>query len=216
MRELLKRMPSIIPILGFAFFVGIFLYLMDSENSDLQMEIEELNSELTKKDSVIEDLDTTLEQYQNLVDEIKKLEYDCPPTYGYKLNGKYLSTNELFDELLKNWDLVDSLKFELELRNDFLEYIETTWGVQVIKEKDYYTIKTPEKSKIAQNEAKVFELEFILNELKNRYNFKYEYKVDNNERILVLPFNKLDSALILYPFFKDRMKKEKGNFIVTH
>jgi hypothetical protein len=212
MRKIFQKIHVIFPILGFVAIFGVIFSLMETENSDLRDEINALNSKIKIQDSTIISFNNSFNKYDNLVEEIKNEKFDCPPTFGYKLNGKFLSTDQLFDELINNWNLVDSLKYELGLRNKFLEYIQLTWGVKVIKENNSYTIQVPKESRIAKNERKLEELQFILDELKNRYEFNYEFRSDK----IVFNFNKLDSALLLYPYFKSHLKKEKGNFIITH
>ncbi|MEY2703733.1 MAG: hypothetical protein RLY43_2372 [Bacteroidota bacterium] len=216
MRDIFQKIHVIFPILGFVSIFGVIFYLMESENSDLRDEINTLNSKIEIRDSTIISVKKSLIKYEKLVEKIKNEKLDCPPTYGYKLNGEFLSTEQLLDELIDNWNLVDSLKYELGLRNKFLEYIQLTWGVKVVKENDSYTIQVPKESRIAKTERKLEEVQFILDELKNRYELKYELRTDKSNTSLVFNFNKLDSALLLYPFFKSHLRKEKGNFIITH
>lgn len=214
MRDLLRKTLQIIPFLGFVSIIGIIFYLLDSENSDLRQEIEDLNAQIINQDSTIVLYDRSNVEYQNLIDEIKTKSSDCPPTYGYKLNGKFLSTEELFDELLANWNLVDSLKFELELRNDLLKKIESEWGVKVIDEKNSYSITTLKDSKIQKNVRELQELRALISKVERNYPIKY--KINRGEDYITIEFlpNRLDTAMILYPHFKDRIIKEKEGYSI--
>lgn len=215
MRNFFKRISSLIPILSFMSALLVVYYLMDSENSDLRTEINTLNNQLAEKDSISSGLYDLIDQSQTLIETLQGKTLKCPPTYGYELDGRTISSNELLDMLLDAWNEKDSLKSELNLKIELLKSAENNWGIQVFNENDNYGLKLSENSKILTDQTQLNNLKFVLDELKRKYQFNYELKKVDGQEQLIIPFNRLDSALMLYPHFKDRMKRDKNSFIIT-
>ncbi len=214
MREFINKLPSIFPILGFVFLIGIFFYLIDSENSDLQNEIDNLNSEIEKQDSLNSSLYNSIEDYQKLLDTVKSGFVDCPPNLGYELNGRYLTSDEVFDLLLNAWTENDSLTFELTRQKNYLEYIRMNWGLEIEKTNNSYSIRPKKDSRISKNESKLHELEALISKIERNYPIKYKINHGDNYITIELLPNQLDTAMFLYPYFKDRIKKEKNGYSI--
>jgi len=215
MRNTLKKIFDVLPLVGFIGALALIYYLMDSENSELKTEINSLNKQLVEKDSAVSGLYSLIDQSQTIIEKLKGKTLKCPPTYGFELDGRTMSSNELLDLLLNTWNEKDSLKNELDLRIELLKRAEINWGIQVFQDKDKYGLKLSDNSKISADQTQLDNLKFVLEELKRRYTFNYELRKVDGQEELVIPFNRLDSALMLYPHFKDRMKRDKNSFIIT-
>lgn len=214
MKQLGNLIKVIAPLLGFISLIGIIIFILESENDDLRFEIDNLYTELQIKDSIQNSLYDVIDTYQELLDSSKLSKDDCPPNLGYRLNGRSLTSDDLFDMLLDSWDENDSLQIELVRNKTYLEYIKLNWGLEVSHSNDSYSIKPKKDSRIQKNEQRLFELETLIKKIELKYPIKY--KIESNADYIVtklLP-NQLDTAMYLYPYFKDRIKKEKDGYTI--
>ncbi len=214
MKQLGNIVKVIVPLLGFILLIGIIIFIFKSENDDLEIEIDNLNAELQIQDSIQNSLYDVIDTYQGILDSARLSKVDCPPNLGYKLNGRSLTSDDLFDMLLDSWDENDSLQIELVRNKNYLEYIRMNWGLEVSHSNDSYTIQPKKGSRIQKNENRLFELETLIKKIERNYPIKY--KIESGDDYIVVKFlpNQLDTAMYLYPYFKDRIKKEKDGYII--
>lgn len=215
MNEFLKKILGLLPLFGIIGVFALIFYFMNSENDDLRNEINGLNEQIAKQDSATINLYSMLDESEKLIENLRNETLECPPSYGYTLNGRSISSNELLDILLETWKERDSLAGELYFKTELIKSVEKQWGIEVFQDKDGYGLTLSKGSKILNDQAKLADLEFILRELKRRYPLNYEIKNVNQGQQFIMPFNRIDSALILYPYFKDRLKRDKNDFIIT-
>lgn len=209
-----KKIMTFIPILGFLSIIVIIFYLMDAENSDLRIEINNLYTQIEKKDSINTSLYSAIDDYQKILDSIKSNNNDCPQSLGFELNGRTLSSDELFDLLFEAWEENDSLTFELSKQLNYMEYIRLNWGLEVYRNNNSYSIQPKNGSRIDKNEQKLIELEALIRRIEVNYPIKYKInRGDEFVTVEILP-NQLDTAMYLYPYFKDRIKKEKNGYAI--
>lgn len=174
---------------------------------------------LSDYNQLIKDYNLLVEKHNNYIDEvdIKLTEIEQNSEYSTKLNqnpigfsydGKSISTEELLEMFNEIAYELDSISNEYNTAKQGLKFIETKYGLKLITDSDNLIIEIIKDSKI--DELK--DSEYILKNILERYPIRYMYK--NN--LLSFPFNRVDSALHLYPYFKQNLKREGDKIIISH
>lgn len=72
------------------------------------------------------------------------------------------------------------------------------------------------QEKIYKYSDSTFVLKWQLDEIKKDYGINIKVNKNKDKYTMVKPFNKMDSAIILFPYFKDKLSKTKdGNWVIT-
>jgi tetratricopeptide (TPR) repeat protein len=190
----------------------------------------ELQEQVDKRDLIIEQLT----QRDSILNKIMEIEYDSITksiTYSYiERNGKIMKYNELANELDKsNNDYYHVLNKHENLLSENIQNIENykqlikDYNILLNNHKDFqkkynnlvndYNKKmelTKESTNIYnQTIDSLSNYKLIVDLIHSRYFIDYRITNEGKYRKIRIQSEKLDSALILLPYFRDRIKKEK-------
>lgn len=174
--------------------VGFILY---QNNGDLQVQLK--NKEKLLNDRMIGD-STYLSKTRQYSEVITKYISNCE----FTMDGKKISTAELLK-------IVNRSLNENRLLKDSLIYLQQLC-------KDQVNISDKYKNAYAQSLDSSFIYKQILSFIKRDYGVEYSVKrTDDKYKFTKETFTKADSALLLFPYYKDRLRHDtsKNNWIIT-
>lgn len=184
----------------------IFNHILFTDNQNLVLQIE-------KRDKIIDnvrDTDTLINSQRDYNDRItKKYISDC----NILINGKKISTEELLDyinELVsENANLIDSLYLIKNERQILLN----KFSAQIISEKEDGKITSKLTSNVTDS---LKNIKALLKLIEKNYGItgKIEKK-ENNNIISLSGGSKIDSALIIYKYYKNKLSVDSsGNILI--
>ena len=191
----------------------------------------ELQNQVSKRDEIIE----RLTKRDSILNQILEIEYDSilnTITYSYRIrDGKVLKYNQISDEMdelqneynsiinkhtrlqeenIHNIDDYNSLAIKYNSLFDDYKLIHQSFSTLVAN----YNINTNsfqnlnKKYNISQDSLSIYKA--IVDLTHKVYAIDYNIQIDGNNRKISVTAEKLDSALVLLPYFRDRLKKEKN------
>jgi len=188
MQHTVRRFISngIVPILAFLTIVSIAGAFFLIDHSD------KLERELIYKDSLIRRIQRNDSLYNNSVkgysEVIERYISDC----NFILNGKKISTEELVK-------LANHTLNENEILKDSIRYYKLLWLKSQIS-------LSESQLKYDSTYDSLFVNGAIVSFIKKRYGISYAYVRKGDKYTFTKNSSKVDSALILFPYFKDRLK----------
>nr|WP_319511332.1 hypothetical protein [uncultured Draconibacterium sp.] len=161
-----------------------------------------LQEQVYERDIIIEQLS----QRDSILSKIMEIEYDSIAgtiSYTYSSqNGKVLKYNDLNEQLDIFKDKYNIAINELQRFSE--EYNNLIKDYNLLAEEYYNATDT-----LAMYESLTGLLESV-------YSVHYELSHNENTRTVRVIAPKVDSALILLPYFRDRLKKDKDKWIIRH
>ena len=182
----MKRIIDVILLILFLFIVCVLYFQYDYSN--------ELKKQINQRDTIIasyQKLDSVYETtIQKYVDTVEK--YIIPEfLYG----NKRISVEELLDGANSSIRELHKIKYELAMARDSIKY---------------YKIYSHEVDTLNKKLYKYYDSTFIYrgysNIAKAKYGIVFLHTKDSNNYTFYANSKQLDSALILLPYFRDRLK----------
>ena len=190
-----------------------------------------LQEQVDKRDIIIEQLT----QRDSILNQIMEFQYDSISktiSYTYRIkDGKVLKYNELSNELdkflddysqflKKNIKIVDENNQNIEDYNSLIKEFSSLYNDYKDLQKKYNNLISYYNKNIVMTRSDLNNHNLVLDSLSNykaivdliHSNYFIDYKIvdDGKYRKISIKSEKLDSALILLPYFRDRLKKEKN------
>lgn len=165
----------------------------------------ELNKNLKQKDEILEKVllkDSLFQNSKKIYSEkIDKYVQDC----HYLVDGKKISSEQLA-KLMQELYLINNQK------SDSIEfYIERC---KIYKESNDKLYKAALNGVAFNDSLQVYKS--LANEIKKRYGINDKVYIESNNLKILRPFNRADSAAIVFKFYKHTLRKEKdGNWVVV-
>lgn len=182
----MKKIINII-LLVLLFFVSCTLYFQYDYSNSLKEQISKRDTIITYYQSLDSIYKSTLKQY---VDTVEKY---ITPEFVY--GEKRISTEELLEITNKTMEEYNTCRYELIVARDSIRMY-----------RDYYD----RTQRVLGNMQKHIDSSFIYKNYtqiaKEKYGINFSYKNKGNEYLFMVESRKIDSALILLPFFRDRIK----------
>lgn len=164
------------------------IYLTEGYSDTLEQENISLNETIDKY-IFIDSLAGNTEK--ELADVITKYVSDC----GFKIGDKSITSEQIVD-------MFNNANHELDLKDDTIFYLRSNL--------DYC------KSSFDSISTKLSVLKAKDEFIRNHYGNLVDVELNGNQIKLIRKTSKIDSALILLPYYrKDLSKDEKGNWILT-
>jgi hypothetical protein len=189
-----------------------------------------LQDQIAKRDNIIQELT----QHDSILKQIMEIKYDSIThtiSYSYRIReGKILKYNQISDELDKSQkEYTDILNKNQKLLNENNQSIDD-YNLLVNQYKsmlDNYQITNKKYSDLVQNynfnieTSKKLNVKFnsthdslsiykaIVSLINKNYSINYKIQIDGEFRKISISSEKLDSALVLLPYFRDRLTKDK-------
>lgn len=182
----MKRIIDVILLVLFLFMVCILYFQYDYSN--------ELNKQIAQRDTIIasyQKLDSVYEStIQKYVDTVEKY---ITPEFLY--GDKKISVEELIDGVNSSIGELHKIKYELVMARDSIRY---------------YKAYSHEVDSLNKKLYKYYDSTFIYkgysNIAKAKYGIVFLHTKDSNNYTFYANSKQLDSALILLPYFRDRLK----------
>lgn len=195
-------MRRIIDIL-FVIFIVIMpavTYLQYEYVSELKKQIADRDRTITKYESNDSIYNSRLKQYTDTVEK-----YISPSfTYG----NKEVSTDELLEITNSSLKENDMLKYQLKCARDSISAYK-----ELVVEVNNSMPKISKQVNELADSAIIYK-GYV--ELTKQYGFKFTHKKDGNRYTFFVKAEKVDSALLLLPYFRDRLifEPEKGSWSI--
>lgn len=187
--------------------------------------VERLEKQLYERDSLINKLtisDELVREYFDIKQDslTNELIYTLKPSKQEPVQIVYrnqLDTFKAGDEILNSTDVVNRYNY---LLNDHIEITDRYNNLikdykELVKQYNELVVTYNNRSEdIAYGKA----LKVALERIKKEYDINYEIKKDSTHYdILIHPSPKIDSALVLLPYFRDNLKRDDKtkNWIIT-
>jgi len=203
--------------------MALTIVILFTERTERNFEIEELNQKIISSDSIskmkIEKLNSIIDRKNTLIDELNS---NKEIVNGFRIGDKSISIEELLKIVNEAFTENNELRNKIKYDELIINHIEDSYGVKVVKDslgrfylklKNDSTIKNYERNtteKIDKLNTELEEKRFILEQLKKRYDLKYEVKTEGNKIKSTIYITKLDSALWLYPHYKHKIREDKN------
>lgn len=176
--------------------LGTCNYILYNNNSEITKQVNERDSLI--KSSYLRDSITSIKTQKN-AEIITKYVNDC----SLEIDGKKISLEEfvklLNDAYHKNYLLQDSLINQKTINTNLNSQVRSLDLKLKISETRNLIIKDS--------------LEYsnkIIGNFKKQYGIDYDVKVDDKYRVFQFKRSTVDSALILFPYFKDKLKYDSA------
>lgn len=170
----------------------IFNWLMYSYNDELEGN---LNAKDKTLNSILDSDSSFCSEVATYNKTIKKFVSDS----SFIVNGTSYTGSDIVK--LFNQIILDKSKIE-----DSLFYYQELLG----ETENFY------EEKIYKYRDSIYVLKWQLDEIKKDYGINIRVSKNKDRYTMVKPFNKMDSAIMLFPYFKDKLSKTKdGNWIIT-
>lgn len=185
------------------------MYTFFNYNKELELQIQKRDKtiqEINKVDSVL------IEKTKDYAKQIE--EFKTQPSFIFK--GKEITASEIVDLLNIAYEKID----DLEIDNQSLKYRDSVnkinlntvnYNIEVYKK----ALKKAEESNYEYSKSN-----YILNsKLKTiKQNYGIDLKIRKIDSLTIgfdKPMLMIDSAIILYPYYKNRLKIENGTWIIS-
>ena len=190
---------KVLAIVLIALLIGsvIINLILTDNNRQLQYQVELRDSTINK----INLADSALcEQSKKNSETIKKYINNCK----FILNGKEVTAEEI---ILYTRKIYDSLKVYKAFYNLTKKKLKVDFSLSKINNGKILTLEVP------QDTLKKYKILYELAEKK--YGFKYITKIRNHDLIILHKFTKVDSAMMIYDYYRDKLVKDKnGNWMI--
>lgn len=195
-----------------------------------------LQEQIDKRDIIIENLT----QRDSILNQIFEIKYDSIEqiiSYSYRTrDGKVMKYNEISNELDKSQKdysailnkhnaLIQDNKQTIEdynqLLNDFSSlndnYVSSLKEYNELVLKYNRNVETTKKYLLEYNNTldSLSSFKAIVDLIHSNYYIDYKIFKDGKYNKISIKSEKLDSALVLLPYFRDRLKKEKDTWIIN-
>ena len=192
--NIIRKLLWFVPILLIIVLLAAFLYSL--------YYIDRLEEQIWERDKTIQELSFR----SDLVDEFFDIKYDTiEQTISYSLKStkaNYVIMQQDSTELVfRIGDSLFSAKGIVKEFNDLIKHYNQLYD-------DYYKTVNDCNNEFNKNMHQIREMQSVLNLIEKKYNIQYEVKRDSTHSIIQLSnTEKIDSALMLLPYYKDRLKK---------
>lgn len=200
-----KILISLIIIL-LLFLCGTIIVLLN-DNKNLQEQVlvrEKLIREKQVNDSILLSQSTHNEKI------IEKYISEC----GILVNGKKLTTDELVQYMNKQFEEINDINKKLNILNDSLNIYKSFYYLTKKNLKVDFKMTEDKNGRMMvfsnpTDSSKIYKELYKM--IEKEYGIRYEVKFVDDYMKVSKSFSKVDSALLIFKYYKDKLKKGEGD-----
>lgn len=173
--------------------IGVYTIILYTNNSDLLMEIQtrdQLIKDIQKRDS-LEDL--SRKKTKDILSEY--LSSDC----GLEIDGKKFTLESFVKLLNDSYTKNNTLQMSLA-KQEFRAKLDSGRLTELENE-----LRKSRNENFVSKDSLEYAYR-IINNIKKTYGIDYDVRSESNYKILQFKFGAVDSALLLFPYYRDRLK----------